>query len=280
MNTASGSDRDPLDDAARQLAIDNGNSVQIADLTAVAITVLTWRESPVEDWHAVPHQKINDSEMMRANAATTRLVRDHLRDPLRVALASGDRVGMGDLLASSCELVTDLERQLPDGRAVRELAPCSDDLDLFREHVRTVAQRCAALARDVGGRETVSMLACFAAAYSWRWWLTPSWPRRIKEFMSRLEDPGRWQDPYMAKQVERLAADGNRSVDHDQLQRRLLAGPDRLDTAGADYCLRAGLHDIRPQDCGLAPVRRRALPRAYLDHVAHLSRPARSRVLP
>jgi hypothetical protein len=39
------------------------------DLAAVAMVRLAWRDGPVEDWHKEGH--ICNSEMMRANAATT-----------------------------------------------------------------------------------------------------------------------------------------------------------------------------------------------------------------
>src|SRR3954453_10902814 len=48
------------------------------DLVAVAMTRLAWRDGPVEEWHSTG--RISNSEMMRANAATTRVFRKMLND--------------------------------------------------------------------------------------------------------------------------------------------------------------------------------------------------------
>jgi hypothetical protein len=65
-------------DAARKLGFDPDDRGSLADLAAVGIARLAWRDRPVEDWHAVPQRRISDSEMMRASAAVTRAVRDLL----------------------------------------------------------------------------------------------------------------------------------------------------------------------------------------------------------
>jgi hypothetical protein len=248
MNATRGFDLGLLEGAARQLAVDTNDPNQLADLTAVAIAVLAWRESPVEDWHAVPLERISNPDMMRGNAATTRLVRDHLREPLHAALSSHTRVA--DLLASACVLIADLDRRLPDGRAVRDLGSHNRDLVLFGDHVQTVAERCTVVAREVGGLQVVSLLACFAAAYAWRWWLTPTWPRRVEEFMRRIEDPGRWRDTDMVRHVERVIVHGRHAVDHERLRPALLAGPDQLDALGAEYCIMPDFAESFPSTVG------------------------------
>jgi hypothetical protein len=60
--------------AARQVGINRQDRAEVLDLAAVAITRWAWRDSPVEDWHADPDSRIGDPELMRANAATTRLM--------------------------------------------------------------------------------------------------------------------------------------------------------------------------------------------------------------
>jgi hypothetical protein len=59
--------------AARQVGVNPQDRAEVLDLAAVAITRLTWRDSQVEDRHADPDSRISDPELMRANAATTRL---------------------------------------------------------------------------------------------------------------------------------------------------------------------------------------------------------------
>jgi hypothetical protein len=66
------------------LALDDER--QVLDLAAVAIARLAWRDSPVEDWHAAPANRIGDADLMRANVAVTRDVRT-----LLVAPSAGER---------------------------------------------------------------------------------------------------------------------------------------------------------------------------------------------
>jgi hypothetical protein len=61
--------------AARHLGVNPQVRAQVLDLASVAIARLAWRDSPVEGWHADPDSRISDPELMRANAATTRLTR-------------------------------------------------------------------------------------------------------------------------------------------------------------------------------------------------------------
>jgi hypothetical protein len=78
--TRSGVDLEVLRPAIRRLGFDPNDPSQLTDLAAVAITRLAWRDGPVEDWHAVPDRRISDGEMMRATVATTRFVRNLIRN--------------------------------------------------------------------------------------------------------------------------------------------------------------------------------------------------------
>jgi hypothetical protein len=49
---------------------------QLVDLVVVGTVQHAWRNSPVEDTHASAWCPLTDGEMMRTNAATTRLVRE------------------------------------------------------------------------------------------------------------------------------------------------------------------------------------------------------------
>jgi hypothetical protein len=52
----------------------------VVNVAAIGITNATWRNSPLEDWHAAG--RIHDGGMLRTNVATTKLVRDVLTDQL------------------------------------------------------------------------------------------------------------------------------------------------------------------------------------------------------
>jgi hypothetical protein len=145
---------------------------------------LAWRDSPVEDWHAVPHRRIMNSEMMRANAATTRQVRDLLDRQLLVAATSGARPRVDDMFAAVYRAVADPNRRLPDGRTVAELAPDPSQFAAFDKHVCTYCARWTTVALEYGLPKTLVLLACYAARYCWRWWLAPRWPRVVDELFA------------------------------------------------------------------------------------------------
>jgi hypothetical protein len=65
----------------------------------------------------------------------------------------------------------------------------------------------------------------------------------------------------MIDQMARIDRPG--AIASGDLRRLLLAGPDLLSASTAGYCLRAGLGALLPQDCGLQPLPRHALPPEY-----------------
>jgi hypothetical protein len=104
------------------LGVDPHDKVVIADLAAVGIVLLAWRNGPVEDWHAVPLNRISDAEMMRASIATTRLVREVI---VREARAEDAGEGVDAftirLIARVDRVLGDPDRRVPDGRSLPEL---------------------------------------------------------------------------------------------------------------------------------------------------------------
>lgn len=129
------------------------NLAELLDLAAVGIVKHAWRNSPLEDVHADPSSPLTDGEMMRTNAATTRLVREFLRDffrdifdldvpPAGTAGTSGDpSFGDGELQLDECDFLDEFSdadllagsmlgplytamtrRVLPGGYTVREAA--------------------------------------------------------------------------------------------------------------------------------------------------------------
>jgi hypothetical protein len=174
-----------VDDAAVQLGLNVGNLDQVADFAAVAMTRLAWRDGPVEDWHSARFGRINDVEMMRANAATTRAVRAVL-----------NRNDIGDVFWRVNEVLPDPLRRLPDGRMVVELSPSPSEFDEYQTHVAACCARWDAVAAGYGIDVVLTLLACRGATFNWNWWRSTGWPRLVDEFTCRLDEPRRWNPPF------------------------------------------------------------------------------------
>jgi hypothetical protein len=245
-------DRGLLDDAAARVGVDRSNGNQLMDLAAVAMTRLAWRDGPVEDWHSVRYRRIGDAEMMRANGATTRAVREVM-----------DKThGPGGIFKAVGQFLADPLRRLPDGRSVLELAPSSSELTRYLMHLAACCTRWKTAAADVGEEAVLTLLACRGAIFNWHWWLSTGWPQLVDEFVRRLDDPTWWRSAWELDNRRRLGAP-TREVTSEELFLKLLAGPDRLDAVTAQFCIRAGLSSLLPQDCGLPPIQRHLLPDGY-----------------
>jgi hypothetical protein len=250
-----GVDRKLLDDVAVQLGVDPGDSDQVADVAAVAMTRLAWRDGPVEDWHSFRYRRINEAEMMRANAATTRAVRDVM-----------DHGGSDGVFGRVGKVLADPCRRLPDGRRVVDVAPSRSEWEAYRGHVTACCTRWDALAASFGVAAVLVLLACRGARFNWAWWRSTGWPWLVEEFIRRLDEPRRWNSAWEIAN-RRALGDPPGDLSSQDLRSVLLAGPDRLNAATASYCLRAGISALGPQACGLPSVRRRLLPSGYFDLV-------------
>jgi hypothetical protein len=141
--------------------------------------------------------------MMRANAASTRLLREVLGG--RIPAVSGDAVGaMGDIVSGVGRALADSARRLPDGRTLTELALDPAQVVAFERHVWMFCARWNRVAARYGVPEIIALLALYAGRYCWRWWLAPGWPHVVDEYVRRLDDPARWRDPVMAERVARV----------------------------------------------------------------------------
>jgi hypothetical protein len=170
-----------------RLGFDPDEGERVKDLAAVAITRLAWRSSPVEDWHSIRHQRIDDGEIMHANAAATRLVREILTDRAQP---------QGDLFGQVARILTDPDRLLPDGRRLTDFAPSVTELASYQVHVDAC---CAGWTQAVAGTclaDVLTLLACRAAIFNWHWWLSTGWPQLVDTFIQRLDQPQRWRDPW------------------------------------------------------------------------------------
>jgi hypothetical protein len=254
-------------EVARKLGFDPDDRSSLADLAAVGITRLAWRDGPIEDWHAIPQGRISDSELMRANAAATRAVKDLLVAELPPSPwprgPAGD-YGVADrMFGNVAGLLSAPSQSLPDGRTLADLSPSREDLAVFGHHVEEHAQWWAGLAARSGLHEVLLALSCHAALRCRRWWLAPDWPYLIEEFARRLDNPG--QDSGQPAHAWDLRLPPG-VPGGSGLRDLLAAGPDRLSADDAMYCLRAGLGDLRPADYG------RPVPLVSRHHVRKLWR--------
>lgn len=221
----------------RRLAVRDRSS--LLDLAAVGITKLAWRNSLVEDWHSVRYRRIGQAEMMRANAATTRAVRQVL-----LRHRPHDPAGLFTAVAT---VIADPNRRLPDGRRIREFAPDEVQYATFRYEATAVCREWAEQAARHGVPAVLLAVACEAGrGTSRRWWLGPDWATVVAEFVALLQNPSRWKDPALAVRARTAVLPGD-LPEPEQLGRLLVAGPDLLRSAWAVFCLRAGIGELLPR---------------------------------
>lgn len=236
-----------LRELGQRLGVDVGDRSAVLDLAAVGAVKVAWRDSPVEDWHADSENRIWDSDMMRANVAMTRLVRELLHTHAAAAggLLPSDSRWPGsepvEMFGEICTVISDPHRLLPDGRSLAELAPDQGELDLFVEHVRACGRGWTGLARFHSVEAVVLALAVLGVQRCRHWWLAPGWPEVVEEFMRCLKCPDRWYHPVITAAAAGVARPVE-LADDDELRRRLEAGPDLLSAEHAAYCVQAGLN--------------------------------------
>jgi hypothetical protein len=208
---------------------------QLLDLAAVGLAMQLWRnEGPIERAHIEGH--ISDPEMMRANAAVTRLLRGQLEEldeePSSERLRAWSEQ-TGDLL---------LRLRLPDGRTTKQAAgPYSRRLAAHgRRRLRTIVQ----IADEHGWSAVLSLLATGGWAYS-RWWLSPRWPGMVVEFVAALQAPE--HSHWSLQPAPDLSTAPGRCREPIELGKVLLDGPDRLSAEEAQFCVRCSIEFIRPR---------------------------------
>ncbi len=218
--------------------VDPDDSATLIDLAAVAVARMAWRDGPVEDWHTSVDSRLDDAEMLRANAATTRLVRDllarHLPGPPTDRQAAVRGGGPGEMFVVIAAALTDPDRRLPNGQRLAELAPDRPSLQRYRSAVRTWCSRWVAITDQVGLHPVLLFLACWTLTTSRHWWLGPDWPLIVDRFLRQLDHAEIAGDCASAR-------DAGLPADREVLRRQLLAGPDQLSSLVAAFCLRHGL---------------------------------------
>lgn len=232
-----------------QIGIDPSDPSVVLKLAAIGITNGTWRNSPIEDWHAVG--RIHDGGMLRTNVATTKVVRDVLTDQFG-AIIGGDvplivTEDLDDLEADFCdelfmrtfERLSDASRVLPDGRSLRQLA--GQDLDDLVDHVDRALGGIAADADRHGLDFAMQRTAAHGGLACAHWWGTPWWPDIVTEFLARLEDPHHPQWGNDGDRYARLPTQPAEVADRRQLRILLLDAPEALSDEGAEFCVGAGI---------------------------------------
>jgi hypothetical protein len=165
------------------LAVDPDDVGVVLDLAAIGITNGAWRNSPVERWHG--EGRIDDGGMLRANVATTKLVRQVLGEVLLDDVVAGELVDvdqvadadMGlvdELFVAVFEALADPDRVLPDGRTLLELA--RENLDELVDHTDGALGAVVAIAERDGLDVALLRAGLHGGLACAHWWGTPWWP--------------------------------------------------------------------------------------------------------
>lgn len=189
---------------------------------AVGATQIVWRNTVIEDWHASPGG-LPDGEMLRANAATVRVVHDAL--------------SAGASWREAADAVTAKDRLLPDGRTLGAYA--GKRLPALRREALGQARMLDDVEAAIDRRAALLFAVTFTMLSGSDWHGMPVWPARVEAFCRSVEDP---DDAHWG--VHSLASTGPRPeqiADVDTLRDLLLDGPDRLTAAAAAWCITAML---------------------------------------
>lgn len=237
-----------------ELGVDPADLGVVLDLAAIGITNGVWRNSPLEDWHS--QGRLGDGAMLRTNAATTKLVMELLDDFVAEELGWDETVQVDDFAAvdpeASDELflavlqtLADPDRGLPDGRTLRDLA--GDGLDELVDHMDGALGGIAGSAERGGLDVALLRSALHGGLACPHWWGTPWWPDTVEAFVAYLDDP---EHPHWGKAkgrdwYARLPPAPPQVADRTVLRELLLAAPEELPEAAADYCVAAGIGYVR-----------------------------------
>ncbi|WP_457113043.1 hypothetical protein [Marmoricola sp. URHA0025 HA25] len=202
---------------------------------------MLWRDTVLEEWHGAG--RIHDAEMMAANVATTRIIRDSMWTQFADALTEG----LDSRHALTLEYTEVLEawfsclhddvfapdRGLPHGITLAELA--RDELEEFSNRAGHMLDNLLDLADSHGPHATLMMLANWGKQARW-WWSTPTWPYQVDEFLSRIDDP----DHAFWKVGGPPGPAPEPGDDRAWLRKMLLVGPDQMPIEVLDWCIGPG----------------------------------------
>lgn len=217
----------------------------------LGLTIMCWRNTVLEGWHARPNSRIGDADMMRANVATTRLFHQALWFAFNERLADGSLVSRDDfddeddvqaLETAFADVLEDAfspDRPLPHGPTLADIG--GDEVGELYEHAST---QLGALLEQVDKHGIAVVLMWLAAKGRLAcadWWGSPRWPLIVDAFLTRLSNrDDQWWTDYGWEDPPAEVADTER------FRHLLLSAPDALETETLRYCInRAGLRFIR-----------------------------------
>lgn len=198
---------------------------------AVQLMVRRSNDGHWEDWHS-EKSGLSDGEMMRSNAAMTRLVHDQIN--LR-----------GTNWVHIAELLTHPERKIPDGRTLVTYTGTRRLRDL-QESVHATGEYLDDLQATLGARATATLIASMTGIWGKRWHGMPEWPRIVGTFVAAVSDPLHPHWPGVANHAA-LEVRPPLISDPAELRTLLLAGPDHLDAESAAWCIQALLPYVRTE---------------------------------
>lgn len=234
-----------------RIGIDPGKAGPVADLAALGLVNIAWRDTCVEDWHA--EGRLEDGDLLRANSHATWRVRQLTRRWMREAgldaaspASALDRVtaeGTWKLAGRLFQWLTSPARKLPTGMTLAQLA--GDDLARYKDDADAGLSTFAVQAEERGARSGLTRVAAHGALACPHWWGHPHWPARVGQFMTALDNPAddHWGPGGDGK--ARLPAEPADLTDRAHLRRALLSRPWELSADAAQWLADA---DIRYAD--------------------------------
>lgn len=239
--------------ADKQLGLDiHEHRSDLNRLAAIGLTNQAWRNTSLEDLHAGSHPSggFPDSQMMRFNIATYRLVLAHIRD---------DRFDWPGLQVA----LTDPGRELPGGLTVGDL--CGEEFELVASDGEKALEVGERTEQRCGFLYVHSVYALQAGISNKGWYGSPWWPDVVERFIELINDPASsaW------KYDEHREAEPDAVADRESLKQVLLREPESLDDDSIYWCLNHGMSH-QATFGGFARWRRRRDPE-WVDPTPYLS---------
>ncbi len=211
--------------ASEHLGLDpDGDRREMQQLAAIGLTLRAWRNTSLEDLHAGSHPSggFPDSQMMRFNIATTRVVSGYIED------GQFDWSGIRTAL-------TNPDRELPGGLTVGGL--CGEEFESLAADIDDALAIVERTEQRRGSTYVLTVLAVQAGISYKDWYGSPWWSDVVERFIELVNDPtsSAW------KYDEHREAEPHEVADRESLKRVLLEAPESLDDDSIYWCLAHGL---------------------------------------
>jgi hypothetical protein len=246
----------------------------LVDFAAIGLTLLWWRNTPIEGWHAGGESALSDGEMFRISTHTTWKLGEHLRTWLAdygvrtvSDLAAADRLlpnaafnrrvrsvarGLGRSsrrLIIGVTLLDVAEQLLTNSRASPDCDVPEDEtaeivVAEYAAHATRMAESWINQCYIHGFSYSIYSVAAFGSSWGQGWWGTARWPAQVDALFRVLDDPG--HDHWCGEHVP--PPPGGTPSPHD-LRRILVTAPWTLssdtaswltDEVGLQFAMRRG----------------------------------------